>query len=156
MQETNRIDLFQRVPSDLRRYLEYNAKIKKEYGSVMEFVLKERLQWMDLKPKSKVLFREPGRPRLIDRPGSLLETHLCFPGDTKILYNDWPYGIDKKIVHLVVWMKLDLEDDPATDDLTAQARKQIDGYVAQTFCRRVPAEHVSNAFGTVTILAHHS
>jgi len=38
----NRIDSFQRVPSDLRRYLAYNWKLKKEHGSVMEFVLSKR------------------------------------------------------------------------------------------------------------------
>lgn len=45
--ETNRIDHFQRVPSDLRKYLEYTAHIKAEYGSVMRFVVKERLRWGD-------------------------------------------------------------------------------------------------------------
>lgn len=54
--ETNRIDRFQRVPSDLRKYLEYTAQIKAEYGSVMQFVVKERLGWgdgntQDLQPK---------------------------------------------------------------------------------------------------------
>ena len=53
---TNRIDRFQRVPSDLRKYLEYTAQIKAEYGSVMRFVVKERLRWgdgdiKDLQPK---------------------------------------------------------------------------------------------------------
>jgi hypothetical protein len=55
---TNRIDQFQRVPSDLRKYLEYTAQIKAEYGSVMRFVVKERLHWgdgdtEDLKPRGK-------------------------------------------------------------------------------------------------------
>lgn len=47
---TNRIDKFQRVPSDLRRYKGYTAKLKKEYGSVMNFVMTERLKWQDLVP----------------------------------------------------------------------------------------------------------
>ena len=42
---TNQIDRFQRVPSDLRRYLEYTTHIKERYGSVMRFVVKERLGW---------------------------------------------------------------------------------------------------------------
>ncbi|KAH0556745.1 hypothetical protein GP486_005467 [Trichoglossum hirsutum] len=53
--------------------------------------------------------------------------------DIKILYNDWPYGVDEKIVHLVVWTKFDLEDDPSTDDLTPKARKEIDDFVDKTF-----------------------
>lgn len=62
--------------------------------------------------------------------------------DIRILYNDWPYGVEDGIIHLVVWTKFDLEDDPATDDLTPQARKEIDDYVKRTFCSRVPSEKV--------------
>ncbi|KAI9717894.1 MAG: hypothetical protein M1812_004421 [Candelaria pacifica] len=118
----NRLDQLQRVPSDLRRYLDYTTRLKKKYGSVMNFVLTERLQWTELKPKGTVPFTEAE--------------------DIKILYNDWPYGIDSKIVHLVVWTKFDLEDDPATDDLTPKARQEIDDYVNQVFGSRVDPEHV--------------
>lgn len=62
--------------------------------------------------------------------------------DIRIIYNDWPYGVDKDIIHLVVWTKFDLEDDPTTDDLTASARAAIESYVQDTFCSRVPAEQV--------------
>lgn len=56
--EANQIDRFQRLPSDLRKYLEYTARIKAQYGSVMRFVVKERLRWGDgnaddLKPKGR-------------------------------------------------------------------------------------------------------
>ncbi len=75
----------------------------------------------------------------------------CFPltnicsADMKIIYNDWPYGIDEKIVHLVVWTKFDLEDDPATDDLTPRMRKEINRFVDETFCKRVPAHNVRSS-----------
>lgn len=46
-------------------------------------------------------------------------------------------------MHLVVWTKFELEDDPATDDLTPRARREIDDYVTRTFRSRVPAEQVS-------------
>jgi len=88
----------------------------------MNFVLKERLQWTDLTPSSTKPFSNPS--------------------DIKILYNDWPYGVDEKIVHLVIWTKFDLEDDPATDDLTSEARKEINEYVERTFCTHVPAQNV--------------
>ncbi|KAI9707961.1 MAG: hypothetical protein M1820_004380 [Bogoriella megaspora] len=119
--KTNHIELFQRLPSDLRRYKEYTSKIKREYGSVMNFVLKERLRWTDLTPS--------GPP-------------FTNPDDYKILYNDWPYGVDPKIIHLVIWTKFDLEDDPETDDLTPKARQEIDEFVRETFCSRVPSERV--------------
>ncbi|KAJ6074621.1 uncharacterized protein N7446_002398 [Penicillium canescens] len=123
---TNRIDRFQRVPSDLRKYLEYTAQIKAEYSSVMRFVVKERLHWGDGST-------EDLKPR-----GNLFE----YDDDIRILYNDWPYGVDTDIIHLVVWTKFELEDDPATGDLTPHARKAIERYVLRTFCSRVPADQV--------------
>lgn len=62
--------------------------------------------------------------------------------DIRILYNDWPYGVDTDIIHLVVWTKFELEDDPATGDLTPHTRKAIERYVLRTFCSRVPADQV--------------
>lgn len=55
----NKIDQFQRVPSDLRRYKKYTAKLKKDHGSVMNFVMNERLQWHDLVPRG-AHFSNPG------------------------------------------------------------------------------------------------
>ena len=78
LEEANRIDLFQRVPSDLRRYMGYNAKLKREYGSVMNFVVKERLQWSDLRPKATAPFSDPGRagcPYFWDRK-SFIKTRI--------------------------------------------------------------------------------
>ncbi|KAI1821240.1 hypothetical protein F4861DRAFT_479664 [Xylaria intraflava] len=117
----NRLDLFRRVPSDLRKYLEYTWKLKRDYGSVMSFVVTQRLHWdAPITPKAKPFECED---------------------DIKILWNDWPYGIDKKIVHLVVWTKFDLEDDPATDDLTDKARAEIDAFVTKVFGSRVARDH---------------
>lgn len=62
--------------------------------------------------------------------------------DIKILYNDWPYGVDEKIVHLVVWTKFDLEDDPMTNDLTPHVRQGIEDYVDRVFRTKVPAQNV--------------
>jgi len=50
-----------------------------------------------------------------------------------VLYNDWPYGVDSKIVHLVVWTKFELAEDPATSDLTLEGRQEIEDYVRKTF-----------------------
>jgi len=119
----NRIDFFQRVPSDLRRYLEYNFMLKKQYGSVMNFVLSKRLQWTEP-------ITAAGKPFEKDQ-------------DLKILWNDWPYGIDLKIVHLVVWTKFELEDDEKTGDLTEEARAEIEGWVGRTFGDRLGRENVS-------------
>lgn len=41
----NRLDKFTRVPSELRRYRMWMEGVVREYGSVMRFVLDERLGW---------------------------------------------------------------------------------------------------------------
>jgi hypothetical protein len=51
--------------------LGYNAKLKKEYGSVMNFVLEERLRWTDLTPKNPAAFSDPGTPK------STLDHNCC-------------------------------------------------------------------------------
>ncbi|RAL11993.1 GIG1 family protein [Aspergillus homomorphus CBS 101889] len=123
---TNRIDRFQRLPSDLRRYLEYKERIVAEYGSVMRFVVKERLHWGE------------GLQSDLQARGEPFE----FDEDIRILYNDWPYGLEPDVVHLVVWTKFPLEDDPVVDDLTPRARREIEEFVARTFYPRVPPEQV--------------
>ena len=55
----NRLDAFRRVPSDLRRYKEYCDKLVKDYGTVMAFVMQERLKWSSLEPKGEP-FSDPG------------------------------------------------------------------------------------------------
>ena len=53
------------------------------------------------------------------------------------MYNDWPYGIDPDIVHLVVWTKFELPDDEETGRCTAESRQEIDDYVQETFAPKV-------------------
>lgn len=48
--KTNKLDLFQRLPSDQRRYKGYMAKLKKDHGDVMTFIMKERVKWDDIEP----------------------------------------------------------------------------------------------------------
>ncbi|KAI3400455.1 hypothetical protein diail_3076 [Diaporthe ilicicola] len=104
---TDRLADFRRWPSDLRRYRKYIWELKRAYGSVMNFMLKERLCWS-----------EPVVPR-----GS--RPFEC-PEDFKILMNDWPYGLDKRIVHLVVWTRFNLPDDHETE-------AEIEAFVSKTF-----------------------
>lgn len=59
LKENNRLELFKRVPSDLRRYRKYIADIKREYGSVMNLILKERVQWSEVTPRGEA-FEYPG------------------------------------------------------------------------------------------------
>jgi hypothetical protein len=123
----NRLELFRRVPSHLRRYRESIFRLRKSHGSVMDYVVRHRLRWeVPIVAKGKKPFEEPG--------------------DYKILWNDWPYGIDERIVHLVVWTKFALEDDPATGDLTERARGEIEAFVARAFRERMQGDRVGLSF----------
>lgn len=53
----------------------------------------------------------------------------------KILLNDWPYGFDSRIVHLVVWTKFPLPPDPTSEkgDISPQTRAMISKFVQETF-----------------------
>ncbi|KAK4230497.1 hypothetical protein QBC38DRAFT_28917 [Podospora fimiseda] len=121
----NRLDLFQRKPSDLRRYLEFTYNLKQEWGSVMNFILSQRLKWeLPIVPQ-----------------GNPFESKYE-KEDIRILRNDWPYGIDERIVHLVVWTKFELVDDERTGDLTDEARREIDEWVGKKFGERVGRDNV--------------
>lgn len=89
-------------------------KLKQNYGSVLSFVQNERLRWDSISPS--------GQPPFVN------------PADFKVLYNDWPYGIDPDITHLVVWTKFLLEDDPETGFLTDEYHDLIESFVKRTFC----------------------
>ena len=57
--KANRIDEFRRTPLDHRNYLCSMARLKKEYGSVMDYVRDQRLKWTDLDAKGAA-FEDPG------------------------------------------------------------------------------------------------
>ncbi|OAA73237.1 hypothetical protein ISF_00138 [Cordyceps fumosorosea ARSEF 2679] len=122
----NRLERFQRVPSQLRRYKQFSHQTAAgRHGSVAAFVLEERLRWAG-----------PGASRPSGAP-----PFTC-PDDYKVLYNDWPYGLDSRIVHLVVWTKFELVADADTGDLTDKARAEIEDYVSRTFRARMPEGNV--------------
>ncbi|KAF7551454.1 hypothetical protein G7046_g7722 [Stylonectria norvegica] len=120
--QANRLELFQRVPSELRRYKAYTHNLAKVHGSVANFILNERLRWTP--------------------PLEAKAAPFTSDDDIKILYNDWPYGIDPRIVHLVVWTKFELKEDPATGDLADEARGEINDFVTRTFRSHVPDDQV--------------
>ncbi|PTB62968.1 hypothetical protein BBK36DRAFT_1184137 [Trichoderma citrinoviride] len=119
---TNALERFQRVPSHLRRYKAFTYRLARTHGSVADFVLRERLRW--------------------DAPVVPRGAPFQYEDDVKILFNDWPYGLDSRIVHLVVWTKFELKASSATGDLTDKARKEIDDFVTLKFRSRMPDNQV--------------
>jgi hypothetical protein len=123
--ESNRLDVLQRKPSDLRRYIAFNHDIRKKFGSVMNFILQKKLGWEHpIEPSGAPPFENPE--------------------DWRVQWNDWPYGLDPKIVHLVVWTKFAFEEDASLGDLTPAGRKAIDDFVEKRFRSVLPREKVSD------------
>lgn len=115
---TGRLQDFQRWPTELRRYREFVWRLSRGKGSVMDYMLKERILWT-----------QPIVPR----------SHRPFEceDDFKILFNDWPYGVDRRIVHLVVWTKFELEDGAKTEP-------DIESFIERTFLPGVAEDQVSS------------
>ncbi|KAI5781160.1 hypothetical protein EDC01DRAFT_718553 [Geopyxis carbonaria] len=120
--EENRLSDLGRVPSDLRRYLSWSEKIRKEYGTIQAFILKERLGWTDQTPKNITPFADPD--------------------DYKVLINDWPYGNEPGILHLVSWTKSPIPSDDTIGDLTPESRKILERYIYETFIKHLGEDNV--------------
>ena len=97
---------------------------------MINFVIQERLHWRPLElgtPHSGPIFA-------VQNP-----TPFADPSDYLILPNDWPYGLDREISHLIVWLKTRLEVDSERGDLTSKARKQVNDFVDRQFVEPVKA-----------------
>lgn len=124
----NDLDLLKRKPSDLRRYLKWSSSIKATYGSIPTYIMLKRLRWTPL-PTST--------PKTGPRFHFVSPIPFENERDFKVLPNDWPYGMEPGIVHIVVWLKNRLETQPGRGDMTPTSRRQIDDFVQRRFVRRV-------------------
>lgn len=112
----------------MRRYIKWSAATKQEYGSIMAYIMQVRLKW---KPS----------PRSTPESGPLFDYEDPTPfknsRDYRVMPNDWPYGLDQGITHLIVWLKNRLEVEPPRGDMTARARTQVEAFVQEHFVRPV-------------------
>lgn len=124
----NRLEVFKRRPSDLRRYVQWSAETKAIYGTIPSYVMQERLHWQPL-------------PSSTPKTGPIFElrnlTPFADPSDYKTLPNDWPYGWALGITHIIVWLKHRLEVEPSRGDMTPKSRTQVQEFVQRTFVDRV-------------------
>ncbi|CAK7269564.1 hypothetical protein SEPCBS57363_003666 [Sporothrix epigloea] len=130
--KTNNLALLKRKPSDLRRYMDWTAKTKSEYGSITRYLLVHRLPkaWSahpPYVPVSTVPFSEPK--------------------DYCVLINDWPYGLTPDITHIVVWTCTPIPTDPATGDLTNESRAAVASFVQRYFADSLSREDGQNGKG---------
>ncbi|KAK9389790.1 hypothetical protein V1515DRAFT_591847 [Lipomyces mesembrius] len=119
----NKLELLCRMPSDLRKYLIWKTKIVRDYGSVANFVLLKRLKWGPDEALAKPISTE------------LFEVR----DDYRILMNDFPYGFEDGIIHVVVWTKYPIpkaQTGSLTADIIPEARQKIQTFV-DTICDRL-------------------
>ncbi|KAL9096814.1 MAG: hypothetical protein Q9163_006396 [Psora crenata] len=131
---TNNLSILKRKPSDLKRYIYWTNSTKAEYGSMTHFVCKERLHWTPLPSSSTA---ESG-PVFACKD----ETPFASAEDFKILRNDWPYGLDPNINHLVVWLKTKIPVQQPEGYLLPESRDRIQRFVQNTFVDRLAKEGI--------------
>ncbi|POR39361.1 Uncharacterized protein TPAR_00433 [Tolypocladium paradoxum] len=115
--ETNNLSVLKRTPSDLRRYMKWTAETKAQYGSMTQYILANRL------PKSW------GQPPF----GPESQIPFANAADFKVLLNDWPYGLDPEITHIVVWSRTLIPTDSETGDMTPESRALVRDFVKRYF-----------------------
>lgn len=121
---TNDLSALKRRPHDLRNYLRWKHYVEKTRtrGGVLEYLLSERLHWLNTTDSDGVSVVPPVDSRFMG----------CAKEDLKILRNDFPYAMRPGIVHVVVWTrtKIPLQE---SGDITPYARTLIERYVNETF-----------------------
>lgn len=118
---SNQLDELKRWPSALKAYLAWTAHVKEKYGSVMTYLLQQRLPWEPLEDATGAL-----------RFDVRSTTPFADPGDYLILRNDWPYAFEPGIRHIVVWLKQRLPVD-ADGALNDEGRSLVDDFIRREF-----------------------
>ncbi|KAF2833140.1 hypothetical protein CC86DRAFT_365112 [Ophiobolus disseminans] len=118
---TNQLDELKRWPSALKAYLAWTAHVKEKYGSVMVYLLQQRLFWEPLED-------ETGALRFDVRSAM----PFADPEDYTILRNDWTYSFEPGIRHIVVWLKqrLPVNSEGALND---EGRRLVTDFVGKEF-----------------------
>lgn len=117
----NTLEELKRLPSDLRRYLAWSHNVKRQYNGIANFVIQERLRWQPLSPQPPPLFAH--------------ESPIPFEvrSDYAVLLNDWPYGFEPGISHILVWSKTPIATDETRGDVTPESRRLIEEFVERFF-----------------------
>lgn len=112
----------------MRRYIKWSIETKAAYGSVPNYIMKDRLKWMPL-PSSTP---ESGPKFALRNPVPFADE-----ADYKILLNDWPYALAPGIRHIIVWLKMRLESEPTRGDMTPKSRQRVEEFIQTKFVDRV-------------------
>lgn len=117
----HQLEELKRWPSSLKAYLAWTAHVKQKYGSVMAYLLSQRLFWEPVDDGSDALRFE-------------VKSQVPFedPADFQILRNDWGYAFEAGIRHVVVWVKqrLPVDEEGALSEI---GRKAVEEFVRREF-----------------------
>ncbi|KAF2232198.1 hypothetical protein EV356DRAFT_470554 [Viridothelium virens] len=128
----NRLETLKRKPSDLRKYLAWLTRIKATYGNITNYVLQERLHWIPLPPIAELPASDQVPTFKSRNPHPFAD-----PDDYCILKNDWPYGLENGILHLVIWLKTPISVKPDTGEITDTGRAIVEKWIDTTFVQRL-------------------
>ncbi|KAH7080545.1 hypothetical protein BKA63DRAFT_531437 [Paraphoma chrysanthemicola] len=125
---TNQLDELKRWPSALKAYLAWTAHVKEKYGSVMSYLLQQRLFWEPIPDDSGALKFHVKHT-----------TPFAHSDDHEILRNDWTYAFVPGIRHIVVWLKQRLPVD-SEGGLNDAGRRLVDDFVRKEFRQKAREE----------------
>ena len=131
MSAANNLSSLRRPPSQVRKYHDWIQETRIIHGSVSDYLCKVRLQWQPLSPQAQL---HSTSTFAYNNPIPFVDVE-----DWKILRNDWPYGLEKGITHLVIWSKTPIAVNAETGDLTDHSRAVIQSFIDQVFVRTLSA-----------------
>jgi hypothetical protein len=129
---THQLEELKRLPSQLRLYISWCSDIKAQYGSVTNFILQQRVKWEPL-PTSTTTVSTSGINSAAPKFAYANATPFADRSDYRVLLNDWPYGFEPGITHIVVWLKTPVPADPETGVITEEGARLIGGFVERYF-----------------------
>lgn len=116
------------------KYRIWMREIKKQHGSIIDYISQERLRWPVLPTSNS--------DRLVFETRNTVP--LADPADYKITWNDWPYGsLESDVKHLVVWLKQVLGTDSVTGRLLPSEQLLVQRFVEQNFLEPMSKRGIS-------------
>ncbi|KAG5364889.1 N-acetylglucosamine-induced protein 1 [Yarrowia sp. E02] len=117
----NELHRLSRSASQLAEYILWKRDIESKYsGGVMEYILVDKLRWTSSLEK---------------RPVPYSEELFGDVRDVQILLNDFPYAMEKGLVHVVVWSRAKIPKEGENGDITAESRAKLEAFVNDKFVK---------------------
>jgi hypothetical protein len=135
-----------RTPAQLEEYFSWKSKILLSYPGIEAFILKERLHWSRVDHPDAIADTMCSRTAdgtLVSSQGFEVASARLFENatDWKCLKNDFPYGFEDDVTHLVVWLKHALPQDK-DGILLPETQAQVESFIFDHLCIGLPRERI--------------